>query len=209
MGKLDLKKKYKHLYLPGSKEVVLVDVPEFQFAMVDGVIPEGESPDSSTSFTNAMSALYGISYGLKFMSKLQQDDPIDYTVMAMEAMWWVESGQFEMEKAEPWYFRAMILQPAHISSEMYLEARRDLQAKKPELDLSDLRLERFEEGRSIQIMHIGPYSDEPRTLAKMDEFLDEHDLKYRGDHHEIYLGDPRRAKPENLRTVLRHAVEPI
>jgi hypothetical protein len=70
-----------------------------------------------------------------------------------------------------------------------------------------MRFERFQEGLCIQIMHIGPYSEEPRTLEKMDAFAAEHGYRFRGRHHEIYLGDPRRAKPEKLKTVLRHAVE--
>lgn len=185
----------------------LVEVPEFQFATIDGVIAADETPDSSASFANALDGLYGISYGFKFKSKLREQNPIDYTVMALEALWWVESGQFEFGRREPWFFRAMIMKPDHISPEMFQAAKQDLQDKKPDLELAGLHLERFEEGRSIQIMQRGPYADEPRTLAKMQNFLDVNGLKYRADHHEIYLGDPRRAKPENLRTVLRHAVE--
>lgn len=142
------------------------------------------------------------------MSKLREKKPIDYTVMALEALWWVDSGAFDFGAREPWYFRAMIMQPDHIDYEMFETARVELTAKKPHLELSELRLERFEEGPSIQVMHIGPYAEERRTLTMMEAYLQEHGLKYRGDHHEIYLGDPRRAKPENLRTVLRHAVEP-
>lgn len=206
MKKIDLKKELKHLYLPTAKEVVQVDVPAFNFAMVDGVIAAGEAPGESPAFTDALSALYGISYGLKFKSKLREVDPIDYTVMALEGLWSAESGEFEFGKVEPWIFTAMILQPDHITQEMFDEAVQELQQKKPELQLDKLRFERFEEGPSIQIMHIGPYSDEPRTLEKMQAFMDDQGYKFRGKHHEIYIGDPRRAKPEKLKTVLRHPI---
>ncbi len=71
-----------------------------------------------------------------------------------------------------------------------------------------MRLESFHEGLSLQIMHIGPYADEARTLEKMATFAGARGYSFHGRHHEIYLGDPRTAKPENLRTVLRHAVFP-
>jgi hypothetical protein len=70
-----------------------------------------------------------------------------------------------------------------------------------------MRFENFHEGLSIQIMHIGPYSEEPRTLAQMEAYMAEHGYRFRGRHHEIYLGNPQRAKPEKLKTVLRHPVE--
>jgi hypothetical protein len=206
MEKIDLKKELKHLYLPSAKEVTLVDVPEFKFAMVDGVIPASVPPGESPEFTNALDMLYGISYGLKFKSKLRDENPIDYTVMALEGLWWVKSGVFDFGKIEPWFFTALILQPDHISQDMFNEAAEELSKKKPELPFGKLRLEGFQEGRCIQIMHIGPYAEEPRTLAKMETFMEENGYKIRGKHHEIYIGDPRRAKPERLKTVLRHPV---
>ncbi|MFQ5943382.1 MAG: GyrI-like domain-containing protein [Anaerolineales bacterium] len=206
MKKIDLKKELKHLYLPSAKEVVIVDVPAFNFIMMDGMMPAGVHPGDSPEYVDSLTALYGISYGLKFKSKLREVNPIDYTVMALEGLWWVESGDFEFGKMEPWFFTSMMLQPDHITQEMYAEARDELQHKKPDLYVDSLRFDRFEEGRCIQIMHVGPYSDEPRTLAKMEAFMKENGYRFRGKHHEIYIGDPRRAKPENLKTVLRHPV---
>lgn len=206
MKKIDLKKEYKHLYLPSAKEVSLVEVPAFNFAMIDGVIPAGVPPDESEEYVHSLEALYGISYGLKFKSKLREVDPIDYTVMALEGLWRVGSGQFEFGKQEDWFFTSMMMQPDHITEEMFLEALEELKQKKPNPALEKLRFERFEEGLSVQIMHRGPYSEEPRSLAKMEAYIEENGYRYRGDHHEIYLGDPRRAKPENLKTVLRHPV---
>jgi hypothetical protein len=74
--------------------------------------------------------------------------------------------------------------------------------------LGRLRFERFEEGLCVQVMHIGPYAEEPATLARMDEFARRSGYVFSGPHHEIYLGDPRTARPENLKTVLRYAVVP-
>lgn len=205
MKKLDLKKELKQFYLPSARQVTLVEVPNFQFAMLDGAIPAGEPPAESKGFQRALEALYGISYTLKFISKRRPENPLDYTVMALEALWWTESGELDPQKREPWHYTAMILQPDHITAAMFAEALQELK-KKPNPILDELRLERFEEGLCIQIMHIGPYAEEPRSLARMRAFAEEHGLAYRGKHHEIYIGDPRRAKPERLKTVLRQPV---
>jgi hypothetical protein len=103
----------------------------------------------------------------------------------------------------------MIMQPDHITQEMFAEALEEAKKKRDNPALERLRLERFHEGLSMQIMHIGPYADEPRTLAKMAVFAEENGYQLRGLHHEIYLGDPRRAKPENLKTVLRQPVHKL
>jgi hypothetical protein len=207
MEKLDLKRIYKHLYKPSAKKVTVVEVPKFKFVMLDGVVEAGTLPENSPEFQQAFPALYGASYTLKFNSKLRDVNPIDYTVMAMEGLWWTESGEFSFEKAEPWYFTLMMMQPEHITEEMFREAVEQVRAKRPNPALDKLRFESFDEGLSLQIMHIGPYADEPKTIEKMRAFAEEHGYTYRGKHHEIYLGDPRRSKPENLKTVLRHPVE--
>ena len=209
MTKIDLKKELRHLYLPSAKKVSLVEAPEFSFVMIDGMIPAGLSPAESIDFQEALSALYGISYTLKFASKLREEKPIDYTVMALEGLWWVDDGEFDISGGQDWHFRAMILQPDHITDVMVDEAVNAVRKKAENPALDKARFERFHEGLSIQIMHIGPYADEPRSLAKMSEYAQENRYEYRGRHHEIYIGDPRRAKPENLKTVLRYPVRKI
>ena len=207
--KLDLRKELKYLYNPSPKKVEIIDVPFFQFAMVDGGIEAGSSPGLSESFQEAIQALYGISYTLKFMSKQRPENPIDYSVMALEALWWVESGDFDITRPDDWRWTAMMLQPNHITRAMYEEALAQLRKKKPGSSLDQLRLEAFHEGLSMQIMHIGPYAKEPATIAKMHEFARENGYVLHGRHHEIYLGDPRRADPAKLKTVLRQPVQRV
>lgn len=204
---LDLKKELKVLYLPSAKQVELIEAPPLQFAMLEGAIEPGASPGNSPSFQDAMQAMYGIAYTLKFMSKKRKENPIDYPVMALEAQWWVEEGTFDIQNPDNWRWNAMILQPDHISPEMFHEGLEQLRKKKPSPALDRLRLERFHEGLSVQILHIGPYAEEPRSLEKMDRFAEENGYHMHGKHHEIYLGDPRRAQPEKLKTVLRHPVK--
>lgn len=205
--KLDLKKMYKQLYSPSARTVRVVDVPEFQFLAVDGEIEGGLGPGDSETFQEAMGAMYGVAYGLKFMSKLREHDPIDFTVMALEGLWTTKSGEFEFDREDdPWLYTLLIMQPDHITHEMFERAVEDAAEKRPNPSLLRLRLERWREGPSIQIMHLGPYSEEPRTIQKMDRFAEEHGYRLHGRHHEIYVGDPRRAKPENLKTILRHPI---
>jgi hypothetical protein len=205
--KLDLRKKYKDLYLPSAKKVVVVEVPDFQFVMLDGRIEKGQSPGTSPAFQEAMQALYGAAYTLKFMSKLRKKNAIDYPVMVLEALWWVEDGRFDITKPDNWCWRAMIMQPDHITAEMFSEALEKIRQKRASPSIEKLRLKRFCEGLCIQTMHIGPYAAEPATLERMQAYADENGYALQNEHHEIYLSDPRRAAPEKLKTVLRHAVK--
>jgi hypothetical protein len=205
-AKLDLRKQYKHLYQPGAKKVEVVDVPAFQFAMVDGKIEAGHMPGISPVFQAAVEALYGISYTLKFNSKLSRENPIDYTVMALEGLWWVEEGVFDITRPGEWCWTAMILQPDHITPEMFRQGLAQLRKKKDSPTLDLLRFETFHEGLSLQIMHVGPYAEEPATVEKIHAFTRENGYRLRGRHHEIYLGDPRRSDPAKLKTVLRQPV---
>lgn len=207
MNKLDLRKELAYLYAPSAKKIEIVDVPAFHFIMADGRIPPGVAVQDSPDFQETMAALYGISYTLKFISKLNRQNPIDYSVMALEGFWWLDSGEFELNPGVPWNFRLMILQPEHVTHEMVAEAVEQVKKKQGSPVLSRVRFESFHEGLCMQTMHIGPYSSEPATLEKMRAFARENGLRYRGLHHEIYLGDPRRAAPEKLRTILRQPVE--
>jgi hypothetical protein len=210
MIKLDLKKELKHLYKPVGKWPELVEVPTLQFAMLEGAIEKGKSPGESPGFEANMQALYSISYTLKFMSKQRENEPIDYPVMALEGLWWVEDGDFDITRPDNWRYRLMILQPEHIGPEMFAEAREEVRRKRgstPELEA--LRLEPYDEGLCVQMLHIGPYATEMETIEKMHAFAAGQGYEPHGIHHEIYLGDPRRAAPERLKTVLRHPVRKI
>ena len=214
MKKLDLKKDLKYLYQPSAKKVELVKVPKFKFIMIDGKIEKGKSPGTSPAFAEATQAMYGISYTLKFASKLDKKNPIDYPVMALEGLWWVEDGIFDITKPGNWHWTLMMLQPDHITEEMFETALHKVVEKKGDSPaLAKIRFESFEEGLCVQTMHIGPYATEPATVERMKEYMKENGLRDRvglgGKHHEIYLSDPRKADPSKLKTVLRHPVEKV
>jgi hypothetical protein len=208
MTKLDLRKELKQFYAPPANKVVVVDAPEFLFLMIDGRIEPGAAPGTSPGFREAMMALYGASFTLKFMSKLSKVDPIDYPVMAVEGLWWMASGgEFSLDKKDDLAWTLMMLQPDHITGDMLRDAVAQAGKKHPNPALARLRLERFHEGLCMQIMHVGPYDTEPQTIERMKAFAHEHGYTLRGKHHEIYLGDPRRAAPDKLKTILRNPIE--
>ena len=214
MEKLDLKKALKYLYLPSPKKIEKVDVPAMNFIMLDGAIEAGHGPGTSPLFQENMQALYGAAYTLKFSAKLRKENPVDYPVMALEGLWWVEDGMFDIQKPGNWKYTLMIMQPDLVTTQMFNEALAQLRKKKGDLpSFARLRLERFAEGLCVQTMHVGPYAEEPATIKRMQDFMMENNLQdlvsLGGKHHEIYTGDPRRGDPSKLKTVLRHPVRPV
>jgi len=208
---LDLKKQFKYLYQPSAKKIETVRVPNLQFAMIDGAIEKGQAPGTSPLFAESTQALYGLSYTLKFMLKKRKTNAIDYPVMALEGLWWVEDGFFDITVKDNWFYSLMIMQPEVITKELFEEAREQVRKKKGDSPLlSKVKLEYFEEGLCVQTMHIGPYATEPATIDRMKEFMKENGLQDNvgpnGKHHEIYMSDPRKAAPEKMKTVLRHPV---
>lgn len=212
---LDLKKQFKHLYQPSAKKIEAVQVPNLQFAMIDGFIEKGSEPGKSPAFAEATMALYSLAYTLKFTFKKRKTNAIDYPVMALEGLWWVEDGKFEIFRKDNWFFTLMILQPEVVTPEIFEEAREQVRKKKGDTEkLSKARLAYFEEGLCVQTMHIGPYATEPATVDRMKTFMAENGLKdsvgpIGGKHHEIYISDPRKAAPDKMKTVLRHPVVKI
>ena len=130
MIKLDLRKELKAFYAPSAKKVEALEVPPFQFAMIDGAIEPGSEPGLSPAFKDALQALYGVSYTLKFMVKQRKEDPVDYPVMALEALWWIEDGEFSLARKDNWCWRAMILQPDLITPAMFDDAIAQLRKKR-------------------------------------------------------------------------------
>lgn len=242
----DFKKEYRDLYVPGVRPA-FVNVPAMTFAAVAGT---GDPNEEGGAYQQALGLLYGFSYTVK-MSKMgpwQPEGYFDFVVPPLEGLWWAGAGVFDgaaigNKAALSWV--SLIRQPDFVTPEVFDAACRQLATKKPELapalERGDLRLVRFAEGPCAQIMHKGPYDDEPATIEKLSAYIEAGghvvDIAEGGEspvgheatrafdadamlaaldvdgavpavrlHHEIYLGDPRRTKPENLKTVIRHPV---
>ena len=202
MTKLDLKQQWRELYQASAKQPALVQVPAFNYLTVDGV----GDPNTSSDFQRAMEAVYGLAYTLKFAAKAAG---ADFTVMPLEGLWWVEDlAEFSFEARGNWRWTLLLALPDSITAERVEAAREQVARKKASPLLEQIRLERWEEGLAAQVMHVGPYATEPETVERLHAFAAEQGYELRGNHHEIYLGDPRRTAPEKLPTILRHPVAP-
>ncbi len=202
MSRIDFKTQYKSLYSASSRDFVLVEAPPLPYLMFDG---QGD-PNTAPQYPQAVEALYSLSYTLKFMSKRAFGR--DYVVGPLEGLWWADDySAFALGKRDDWRWTMMILQPPWITFAHLQAAKAEVLMKKGLPGIEATRLETLDEGLSAQILHIGPYSAEAPTLARLHgEWLPAHGLAPSGCHHEIYLSDPRKAAPDKLRTLLRQPV---
>ncbi len=198
--KLDLKKEYKHLYQPKPGIPEIVDISGFNYLMIDG-----EGSTDSEDFSQAIQALFGVSYKTKFLMKI--NNSFDYVVMPLEGLWWADDmDDFVAGNKEKWKWTLMIMQPEQVPQEVIQKAIVETEKKVDKKTLDLLRLEAFTEGKCVQLMHIGPYSDEYDNIMKIHNYITESGGQFDGHHqkhHEIYLSDFRKVAPEKLKTILR------
>lgn len=210
MTKLDFKRTDKALYAAKAGMWSELVVPEMSFLSIDG-----KGDPSGPEYASALSALYPMAYGLKFAEKANGRD---FVVPPLEALWWADDmTAYTSGRRDEWQWRAMLRMPDSINAEMVAATRETVlnkQSKKkdgaaPEI-INSVQLRRFEEGRCLQLLHLGPYKDEAPVLADLhDRAMPERGLTFAGEHHEIYLSDPRRVTPEKLKTILRQPVKPL
>lgn len=192
---------HEQLYQAKVGRPEIVDVPAADFVMIDG---HGD-PNTSSDYALAIQALYSAAYGLKFA--LKKAGAGDERVAPLEGLWsGAEDVDFAAGSKADWDWTMMIRLPAAAVGALIEHALGAAAHKKPELPIGRLRVERFHEGLAAQVMHLGPYAAEAPTIRALHAFIAERGYQRRGKHHEIYLGDPRRAAPERLRTVIRQPV---
>ena len=204
----DYKKEYKELYQPKSQPG-LVTVPPMRFVAVRG---QGDPNREDGPYKEAMGLLYGVVFTIK-MSKLGShriEGYFDYVAPPLEGLWWQEGrAGIDYARKEDFQWISMIRLPDFVTRAEFDWAVEEAQAKKGG-DFSRAEIFAYDEGLCVQCMHLGPYDNEPATLEKMGAFvqgqgyaLDQGGGRY---HHEIYLSDPRKCRPERLRTVIRQPV---
>ena len=215
-GKLDYKKEYKDLYMPKEKPCT-VDAPTISFIMVDG---KGNPNVEGGEYQQAIELLYALTYTIK-MSKMGSNKPegyFEYVVPPLEGLWWLDDDSHsDFSSKERFCWTSMIRQPEFVTPDVFDWACKTVLKKKPQLDPSKARLQVYHEGLSVQMMHIGPFDEEPKTIAQINEFIKENHYydaisEVQPDgmikrHHEIYLSDPRKSEPAKMKTVLRHPVK--
>lgn len=201
-AKVDLKKTLADYRAPrGTFEVV--ELPERHYLMVDGA----GDPNTAPEYAAALEALYPVAYKVKFASKQQLGR--DYVVPPLEGLWWADDMETftGSRDATQWRWTMMILVPEWVDPTLVAGAIAAVAAGDPPAKLAEVRFAPIAEGRCVQTLHLGPYSDEGPVLARMHhEFIPAQGLRMTGRHHEIYLSDPRRTAPEKLRTILRQPV---
>ena len=206
----DFKKEQKELYQP--KTASIVDVPEMVFIMVDGT----GNPNTSEEYQSAVEVLYGLSYTIKMSKKGGKTPPgyFDFVVPPLEGLWWLADREsIDFSEKDKYRWTSMIRQPDFVTPEVFEDAQVSLSKKKPGLDLSVARLERFMEGLCAHVLHIGSYDDESETIKALERFIAEsgyqNDISETRRHHELYLSDPRKVAPEKVKTLIRHPIRKL
>jgi hypothetical protein len=197
LDKVDLKKELKNLYNPSAKEVSVIDVPAMNFLVVDG-----EGAPISPQYSAAIEALFSVAYTLKFMVKKGKN--IDYSVMPLESLWWVDDmSKFSADRKDEWKWAALIMQPKYVTSDDFNLAIEQVKKKKNPIALPKVRLIRFKKGPSAQTMYVGPFSAEGPIIVKIHAHIQNGGHALSCKHHEIYLNNPATTAPEKLKTIIR------
>lgn len=202
--KHEWRKKEKELYLPKNKPEI-VDVPKFKFLTI-----EGEGNPNHAFFSKYIESLYTLSYGIKMCPKKGSNPEAyyDYTVYPLEGVWDInDEAKTTFDgtiNKDDFVFKLMIRQPNFVTDDLVEEIRTLSNKKKPQELLANVKFEEIQEGRCVQMLHLGSYDNEPETFKVMEDFAEASGVERLSKiHREIYLSDARRVVPEKLKTVLR------
>ncbi len=207
----DFKKEYKAFYMPKNKPQI-VDVPKANYIAVRG---KGNPNDEEGAYQQAISILYAVAYTLKMSYKTDYriDGFFEYVVPPLEGFWWqdnVDGVDYADKSSFNWI--SVIRLPDFVTEKDFKWAV-ETATKKKKLDCSSAEFITLNEGLCVQIMHTGPFDNEPETVAIMDGFLEENgyvnDFSECRLHHEIYLSDARKVEPEKWKTVIRHPIRKV
>lgn len=197
MDKIDLYKLYKNEYV-AKQQPMIVEVGPTHFLSI-----VGQGAPGSETFSESVGALYSMAYTIKMTRKAKGLQ--DYVICKLECQYWLDNGSsdFSSTDMEEWNWRLLIRTPESIAKDE-LDRAATLLAEKGKTDLArKVCLFTQVEGKCVQMLHIGPYNQEEKTLNAMLSYAEKQNLQPSGKHHEIYLSDPRRVPPERLKTILR------
>lgn len=200
--KYEWRKQEKELYGVKTK-AVLVDVPKQKFITI-----KGKGNPNEEDFSNRISALYSVAYGIKMLFKkaVLNNEINDFTVFPLEGLW-QKGDKVEFDKNDLSY-TLMIKQPDFITEEIYNQVLEIVKQKKPNNLYEGISFKEFEGEKAIQILHLGSFDDEPQSFEKMDKLVTELQLKRTSNVHlEIYLTNKNRTSEEKQKTILRYSVE--
>ena len=205
----DFKKEYREFYMPKNKPEI-VQIPKANYIAVRG---KGDPNEEGGAYKQAVGILYAVAYTLKMSHKSDHkiEGFFEYVVPPLEGFWWQENSDgIDYRNKETFHWISVIRLPDFITKEDFDWAVETATDKK-KMDCSKAEFYTVEEGLCVQIMHIGPFDDEPATVAIMDQYLAdngfENDMTATRLHHEIYLSDARKVVPEKWKTVIRHPIK--
>ena len=204
----DFKKEYREFYMPKNRPGI-VTVPDMNYIAVRG---RGDPNQEDGEYKEAIGLLYGIAFTIK-MSKMGDyriEGFFDYVVPPLEGLWWQEgTAEIDYTRKEDFRWISLIRLPDFVTKADFDWAVEEA-ARKKKTDFSKAEYFTYDEGLCVQCMHIGPYEDEPATVALMHAYMEQQgcvlDLTDRRLHHEIYLSDARKVAPEKRKTVIRHPI---
>ncbi|GLR72978.1 GyrI-like domain-containing protein [Agaribacter marinus] len=203
--KHEWRKKEKVIYLPKNCPEI-IDVPSFKFITI-----KGEGSPAESSFANSVSALYSLAYTIKMMPKKMDTPPngyFDFTVYPLEGVWDIndeaKANFTGVISKDDFVYKLMIRQPDFVNESFFKEMLDIAMEKKKSPLLEQLYFEQSSEGLCVQMLHLGPFEDEPESFKVMEEFAKSENLiRISKAHREVYLSDTRKVAPEKLKTVLR------
>ena len=207
----DFKKEYKEFYSPKNKPEI-VNVPPANYIAVRGA---GDPNEEGGAYRQAISVLYAVAYTLKMSYKTDYkiEGFFEYVVPPLEGFWW-QNGICGIDYSDKSTFHwiSVIRLPDFVSEEDFEWAVKTA-AKKKKIDCSSAEFLTVDEGLCVQIMHTGPFDEEPATVALMDEYIEKNgyvnDFTDKRLHHEIYMSDARKVAPEKWKTVIRHPIRKV
>jgi hypothetical protein len=207
MNKLDLTKTYKSYY-SAKNTPQLIDIEKAQFLSITG-----KGDPSGKEYADKIQALYATAYTVKFIYKSMSND---FVVSKLEGLWSYDEIKYKdvsMDEApsriprSEWLYRMMIRMPDFVTKEQIETAIQTVSTKKQITLASEIEFYEMNEGKVVQMLHIGPFANEIQTLKQIQEFTIKNNLQRNGIHHEIYLSDFRKTAPEKLKTILREPVK--
>lgn len=201
--KLNIEKADPNYYKVG-KEPELRDLDPYYYLTVSGRCSPGDE-----KFNKAIEQLYAVAYNIKFMCKAED---MDFVVPKMEGFWWIDGGleaqhKFTQTPEKDWNWKITIRMPDFVEGDHFYRAMEKVKQKSPALIQNDeVTYELINEGKCVQILHLGSYHEEEPSIMKILDFIKSNELTVSDHHHEIYLSDPRKTPEHKLRTILRYAV---
>jgi hypothetical protein len=209
MKRYNYRKEYKHLFSPSDQEPEIVQVPPFKYLILEGY----GSPEKKKDFQEKMQSVYGLSYTLQMLMRMNKAEPFDFRLAPCSCLWWADDMTafgFPPRKDE-WKWRVMMMQPDRVDTAVVEKAKEEILQKKTPPFIQQVELVTYEEGLCAQLLHIGPYDRVGPTIGRLHQYLYQTGHTFNGYHHEIYLGDiwTNTVSPEKARTIIRQPIKKI